>query len=444
MSLSKVPDVYDFINLEDVSAKDYLGQDPSNIIIVIGNSSMGYSKEDLYKSTIKDKTFYECKKKGKGLRVSKDDIINVPYAVIRGQGNYYVDIRDLKVILKSTDRVFRLVFAKDVKYMASKDSIDVGDMKNWRGQDINLVSSWHCQEGTNVKVYRIEPFDIRLPNQNIEHLDQNIVHLLVYAPQTVIAQILFNLPPDDLESYYAINKRIRNVCRSQNVRKEYYKKWNIYEPNDYEAAEGYLKNNPSGLLSITKDSKIKLSEILKLADKIVYLDTKLNTNKFIPHIAIFKKIKRIRKYYKDIMTKEIHFKDGKFDGLYKIFHESGAPIAEGIYKDNKKEGLWKNWEVEKKKEWGVDESDDVHLYETYFHNGKKEGIRKEYVDGVLTGETTFKNGYKDGIDRVYNNGKLKRETTYKNGKKHGIRRVWHEDGTIREILYEDGEYVDSY
>ena len=78
-----------------------------------------------------------------------------------------------------------------------------------------------------------------------------------------------------------------------------------------------------------------------------------------------------------------NFQNGKLEGIYKEYYESGALEAEGNFK-----------------------------------NGKLEGILKEYDEnGNLTQQTTFKNGLREGQMKSYNSyGKFWATITYKNDK----------------------------
>ncbi|HMP28078.1 MAG TPA: toxin-antitoxin system YwqK family antitoxin [Saprospiraceae bacterium] len=434
MSLSKVPDVYDFINLENVSAKDYLDQDPSNIIIVIGNSSMGYSKQDLYKSSLKNKDyFYECKKKG-GLRVIKADLVGVPYAVIRGQGNYYVNVADLKSVIKSKHRVFNLIFVKDVKYMASKNSIDEGNMQNWRGQQINLVSSWHCQEGTNVKVYRLEPYGLKLDNLSPAQgpIDNVLVKLLEFAPDSVIFQILLNIPQEDLEYFCAINKRVRKVCASQNIKAEYYKK-NLFETDDIMEAVEYIKRNPTGLLYLklfkSEGKNVKIPP--SISGRIMYFDTNAvsNPDSLKNYIGHFKNLKRLRIFNGNRLQYEIHYQNKKRNGLFREWHDNGTLWIDARYKKGNFDGLYR--------EWNDDGKIDT---EINYKNGQKDGRYREWFKNGLKVDAIYKNNQLNGLYKSWHeNGKPEIEATYKDGELNGLYRLWTKKGE----LLEDEMYVNG-
>jgi hypothetical protein len=154
-----IPDVYDLINLETISAEDYLKQDKNNIIFVVGGVSMGFNKKEIKRDVIDaGDFFYECKKALK-LRVGQDDITGSKLALLRGQGNYFVKLGQMSKLLRfKKDKVYRLVQDRKLKNITHIDAVDVenGGMINWKGQPIRLVSSWHCQDGTEAMLYNIE------------------------------------------------------------------------------------------------------------------------------------------------------------------------------------------------------------------------------------------------------------------------------------------------
>jgi antitoxin component YwqK of YwqJK toxin-antitoxin module len=94
---------------------------------------------------------------------------------------------------------------------------------------------------------------------------------------------------------------------------------------------------------------------------------------------------------------EANFKDGKEDGLVRMWYESGQLEFEGIFKDGKEDGLSRNW----------------------------------YENGQLKRETNYKDGEKEGLSREwYENGQLRKESYFKNGDLKSIK-TWDEDGNLR-------------
>ena len=76
---------------------------------------------------------------------------------------------------------------------------------------------------------------------------------------------------------------------------------------------------------------------------------------------------------------EFIYKDGKRDGLCRIWHENGKLKEECLFKKGKKEGLYKSW-------W----SNGKTMVECNYLEGKKVGIYKEFnKKGYIEYETTY-------------------------------------------------------
>jgi antitoxin component YwqK of YwqJK toxin-antitoxin module len=87
-------------------------------------------------------------------------------------------------------------------------------------------------------------------------------------------------------------------------------------------------------------------------------------------------------------------------GCYKV----GQRTETGVYKDDKKTGLW-----------------------TEFH-----------CNGAIKNTINYTNGVKEGqIKSYYDNGKIKEEGTWKNGHWVGRYVSYKEDGTEKEIMYDE-------
>lgn len=101
-----------------------------------------------------------------------------------------------------------------------------------------------------------------------------------------------------------------------------------------------------------KDGKQEGLVTIRLSCGSLFYDAVYKDGEEVP----FTGIKRYH-YTNGQLMKEVPFKDGKWDGLYKSFYENGHPDWEVNYKDD-----------------------------------KKDGTAKMYIDGVLVGEWTYKNG----------------------------------------------------
>lgn len=101
---------------------------------------------------------------------------------------------------------------------------------------------------------------------------------------------------------------------------------------------------------------------------------------------------------------------GREQGEWKEFYESGKLKAIGNYTDGKKDGLWKHtFENDSLEQIGV------------FVKGKPEGLWKWYYpSGVVRREETYKNGKENGIMREYDDqGAILAEGEYINGLQEG-------------------------
>lgn len=123
----------------------------------------------------------------------------------------------------------------------------------------------------------------------------------------------------------------------------------------------------------------------------------------------------IFKYFDDtkagavIATRDFTAKDGSC--YTTIFDQKGNKVSEGREKNKLHEGEWKFYHQE---------SPVVMTIEKY-KNGKLDGVRKVfYKNKELNEETTYKNGIKDGPYRkLTEKGIVLEECVYKNGEFHG-------------------------
>ncbi|WP_426429958.1 hypothetical protein ACPX19_10500 [Winogradskyella sp. HB-48] len=108
-------------------------------------------------------------------------------------------------------------------------------------------------------------------------------------------------------------------------------------------------------------------------------------------------------------------KDGKFEGDYKGYYKNGNLRIEGIYKNDQKQGVWKEYDENGNK-----------LYVYNINNGELDGESKEYQpDGKIKKTKVFKKGILQGetIDFFYDedSGSLKAKLikNYSEGKLDG-------------------------
>lgn len=96
------------------------------------------------------------------------------------------------------------------------------------------------------------------------------------------------------------------------------------------------------------------------------------------------------------------YKNGKINGIQKIYNADNYLEQETSYKDNKIEGLSKGYDNE----------------------------------GRVRSVTPYKNGKINGVEKLYYKNKvLKKETPYKNGKINGFVRGYYENGKPNFILF---------
>ena len=128
-------------------------------------------------------------------------------------------------------------------------------------------------------------------------------------------------------------------------------------------------------------------------------------------------------YYKNV-------KNGKFISFYR----NGNKSEDGLYKDDKKDGIWKKWSIDGKlsAEQNCKALDD----ETC--------VSKEWcMGGLLCGVGNYKSGKRDGIWKTWRkNGQMLGEGNYKGGQREGLW-IWkHGNGQIGEKeFYKDGELL---
>lgn len=141
------------------------------------------------------------------------------------------------------------------------------------------------------------------------------------------------------------------------------------------------------------------------------------------------------KYFDDtkaasvIATRDFSQED---DSCYAIFYDQkGNKVSEGKLVDKLPEGEWKYYHYQSTQLMSVE----------FYKNGKLDGMRKVfYNDGTLAEETNFILGIKEGISKMYSEkGQLIESHHYKNGQFEGLATYY--DG-IGNKMYE-GNYVNG-
>lgn len=133
------------------------------------------------------------------------------------------------------------------------------------------------------------------------------------------------------------------------------------------------------------------------------------------------------------------FKNGMYDGKYQYFKNNKLK-EEGIYKDGRKDGLYKEYY-----------SDGVKVKkETPYKEGKLNGVVKSYyTNGKLEKEKGYAMSVEDGVERLYDyeSGKMTTDKNYKSGKLHGKQRfltVSNIGNFITNATYEEGRLTGDY
>ena len=97
--------------------------------------------------------------------------------------------------------------------------------------------------------------------------------------------------------------------------------------------------------------------------------------------------------------------------LTTFFDQKGNKVSEGKTVNRLNEGVWNYYHKGSKQLMKVEN----------YKNGKLEGVQKIYFPtGEIAEETTFKNGLREGIYKIYvQNGNVVEESTFKNNQYHG-------------------------
>ena len=139
---------------------------------------------------------------------------------------------------------------------------------------------------------------------------------------------------------------------------------------------------------------------------------------------------------------------------YLEYYPNGEKNEEGIYKNGKKDGLWKEWwdNGVKRREvcWKNGVYNGVLIWwnrkgqkteESNYSNNKKDGKYLSYYDnGQIKEEGYYNNDCKTGTwKKYYDNGEIAKESNWEKGYQHGITVKFHGNGTI----YAKGEWAND-
>jgi uncharacterized protein (TIGR02145 family) len=124
--------------------------------------------------------------------------------------------------------------------------------------------------------------------------------------------------------------------------------------------------------------------------------------------------------------------DNLKNGQFLKYSENGELIYEENYKKNVKHGYFENVQIDRKQIINYD-------------NGKKNGYCK-YVSTYGDAEGNYKDDYEDGIWKYYDYYKrLEKEISFKKGKKNGVSIIYNPDTgeIIEKTMFKNGIYVET-
>lgn len=152
----ELPDVFDMTLNKDIPIFDALAK--RRIIFTVDDSYYGITLGSI-ESSLRDKTstFYECKKELDGAPYTKDVHIDTPYFRLTLNGNFTVTEKDLQTALASECSIFELVpNEKKLAFVSSYASVQVSPGINRLGERVNIISSDHCQKGSDQFTYDVK------------------------------------------------------------------------------------------------------------------------------------------------------------------------------------------------------------------------------------------------------------------------------------------------
>jgi antitoxin component YwqK of YwqJK toxin-antitoxin module len=121
---------------------------------------------------------------------------------------------------------------------------------------------------------------------------------------------------------------------------------------------------------------------------------------------------------------EANFDQGKLEGVYRIYHESGALQEEGHYIADKKNGMFTSWA-----------EDGTKLLEQKFSRDQRDGLVQQwYPSGGLKFSENYRQGQKHGPAVAYfESGQKQSEGSFDSGKFEGTWSGWYPSGRKRKV-----------
>ena len=139
-----------------------------------------------------------------------------------------------------------------------------------------------------------------------------------------------------------------------------------------------------------------------------------------------------------ILERERFYENGKIkDGLRKNYHWNGRLWNRGNYTNGKMNGLWEEFY-----------DSGLPAYRVMKVNGKAEGLAESFHKN---GQIHYAHKYIEGIEEdglssyFFDNGQLKRQGNIKDGKKEGIWEYFNKDGSLKKaITFENVKVIGSF
>jgi hypothetical protein len=162
---------YDLINAEKIEdVNKFIEEDKENILIVSpGNKYITcISKNNLDKliSDYNNYWYYDCKKtEPDSMGKTSEEYLLEPYIKLDLNIAYYIPYAEVFSLLKSSNKVFFIYNSdKKIKKTRTYKSTRAGNREN-RGNELSIVSAWHCQEGTSINISHIKTLNFTISHK---------------------------------------------------------------------------------------------------------------------------------------------------------------------------------------------------------------------------------------------------------------------------------------
>jgi len=155
----------DFVNMEDVNIQTFLGEDPNNKVIKVGENFYATNGNDIQRQYLKQKEknnyiYYPCKKVLQyALLIEKENVqIDKPIfsaSYIVGVLSDFVLLKEVKAMVRSEHQYFEIITdGPEVEHIPANASAQMLTI------DRNAVSANHCQEGKEGKILKLKMINI--------------------------------------------------------------------------------------------------------------------------------------------------------------------------------------------------------------------------------------------------------------------------------------------